>query len=141
MGVSFDPQLTEQVPFKGGDGRSADVAMMRLSKAKRSFRQEHNFVAVDLPFTDNRFSLAVVTTVDRPAHATEFAGVGAGFTDHSGDLALPRFFCLGTRGTNGDARCARSRRGSAFSARLGIQRPPYRALRPMRCCRRSSRAP
>ena len=29
----FNPQLTEQVPFKGVDGKSADVAMMRLSKA------------------------------------------------------------------------------------------------------------
>jgi serine protease inhibitor len=129
----FDPQLTERVSFKGGDGKSADVAMMRLSKAKRSFRQEHNFIAVDLPFTDHRFSLVVVTTEDRPAHATEFAEVtnwltGAGFADHSGDLALPRF-----------SASAREELMPMLDA-LGLDKARHTAtalqgLAPMRCCR------
>jgi serine protease inhibitor len=96
----FDPQLTAMAPFKGADGKSGNVAMMRLGLAKRSFRQERNFVAVDLPFADERFSLMVVTTTDKPAPAKEFGKIagwlsGAGFTSRSGDLALPRFSLAG----------------------------------------------
>jgi len=78
--------------------------MMRLGQATRAFRlerhHERNFVAADLPFADERFSLVVVTTPDRPASAKEFAPVagwlsGAGFTPRSGDLALPRFSASG----------------------------------------------
>jgi serpin B len=92
----FDPQLTTPTPFKGVDGKTDNVAMMRLGSGKRLFRQEHNFVGVDLPFADERFSLVVVTTTDRPAAAKDFAKAadwlsGAGFVARSGDLALPRF--------------------------------------------------
>jgi serine protease inhibitor len=100
----FDPQLTAAAPFRGIDGKTSDVAMMRLSPATRAFRQERhhgrNFVAIDLPFSDERFSLVVVTTTDRLASAKEFAPVagwlaGAGFKLRSGDLALPRFSTSG----------------------------------------------
>jgi serine protease inhibitor len=100
----FDPKLTATAPFTGLDGKSADVQMMRLGKATRAFRQERvgerkserNFVAIDLPFADERFSLVIVTTREKPAAAKDFTPVaswlgGAGFTPHSGDLALPRF--------------------------------------------------
>src|SRR5215467_1134702 len=36
----FDPQLTAPALFTGVDGKSAAVAMMRLGKATRAFRQE-----------------------------------------------------------------------------------------------------
>jgi serpin B len=100
----FDPKLTATAPFTGLDGKSADVQMMRLGKATRAFRQERvgerkserNFVAIDLPFADERFSLVIVTTREKPAAAKDFTPVaswlsGAGFAMHSGDLALPRF--------------------------------------------------
>jgi serine protease inhibitor len=91
----FDPQLTMPAPFKAADGKTEVVTMMRLGLGKRSFRQEHNFLAVDLPFADERFSLVVVTTTDQPA-AANFAKAadwlaGAGFVARSGNLALPRF--------------------------------------------------
>jgi serine protease inhibitor len=101
----FDPQLTQAGSFTGLDGKNAEVPMMRLGKATRSFRQEkvgdrnneRNFVAIDLPFADERFSLVVVTTTGKPAAVKEFAPVagwlsgGDRFTPHSGDLELPRF--------------------------------------------------
>lgn len=103
-GTPFDPKATQQTAFTGQDGKTADVAMMRLAKGTRAFRREtlgehhkeREFVAVDLPFADPRFSLVVATTAGRPAAAREFAPVaewlsGAGFAPHAGDLSLPRF--------------------------------------------------
>jgi serine protease inhibitor len=96
----FDPELTASAPFTGADGNRGEVGMMRLRQASRAFRQEHygehSFVAVDLPFADQRFSLVIVTTTDKPAAAGEFSPVaawlaGTGFTLHAGDLALPPF--------------------------------------------------
>jgi serine protease inhibitor len=92
----FDKQLTAPAPFKGADGKSDDVAMMRLPEAERSYRSDKNFVGVDLPFADPRFSLVVITSTDKPLRAKEFGKVadwlsGTGFSSHKGDLALPRF--------------------------------------------------
>jgi serpin B len=104
----FDPKLTVSAAFTGLDNKSADVQMMHLDKATRAVRQEkvgekageRNFVAIDLPFADERFSLVVVTTKEKPAAPKEFAPVaawlsGAGFKPQSGDLALPRFAASG----------------------------------------------
>jgi serpin B len=57
-------------------------------------------VAIDLPFVDERFSLVVVTTIDKAAAARDFAPAaawltGAGFTAQAGDLAMPRFSASG----------------------------------------------
>jgi serine protease inhibitor len=92
----FDRQLTVTASFKGINSNAGDVAMMHLGQAIRAFRQDRNFVAVDLSFADERRSLVVVTTTDQPASAKEFAPVatwlsGSGFSLRSGDLALPRF--------------------------------------------------
>jgi serine protease inhibitor len=97
----FDPQQTQSGSFTGLDGKNAEVPMMRLGKGTRSFRQEkfgdRNFVAIDLPFADERFSLVVVTTTGKPAAVKDFTPVaswlsgGDRFTPHSGDLELPRF--------------------------------------------------
>lgn len=74
--------------------------MMRLGRGLHAFRQERKgerrFVAIDLPFADERFSLVVVTTADKAAAAKEFAPAaawltGTGFTAQAGDLAMPRF--------------------------------------------------
>jgi serine protease inhibitor len=111
----FDAQLTSDAPFAGIDGKSAEVRMMRLGKGMRSFRQERigdrGFVAIDLPFADERFSLVVATTTDKPAAGGKPGGKaanaspaapadfkpvaawlsGEGFAVRSGDLAMPRF--------------------------------------------------
>jgi serine protease inhibitor len=100
----FDPKLTASAPFIAIDGKSTDVQMMHLPKATRVFQQEkkdeRTFVAVELPFADERFSLVVVTTKEKPAAARDFAPVagwlsGSGFRLQSGDLALPRFVASG----------------------------------------------
>jgi len=98
--TQFDPRLTANAPFTGVDGKSGNVVMMRLALEKHLFRREGNFVAVDLPFSTDRFSLVLVTTSDKPAPAKEFAKIagwlsGAGFTGRSGRLALPRFSVSG----------------------------------------------
>jgi serine protease inhibitor len=100
----FEVARTSPAAFTGADGKSGDVAMMRLGEAVHAFRRERHgersFVAVDLPFADERFSFVVVTTTDKPAAAKEFAPVapwltGMGFEAHVGDLALPRFSASG----------------------------------------------
>jgi serine protease inhibitor len=97
---AFDPKLTAIAPFEGVEGRSESVAMMHLDGGTRSYRREGNFVAVNLPFSDPRFSLVVVTSTGRPARAKNFAEVadwlnGVGFAGHPGTLALPRFSVSG----------------------------------------------
>lgn len=92
----FDPQLTAPAPFKGLDGKSVEVPMMRLTTAQRSYRADKSFIGVDLPFSNDRFSLVVVTTLAKPASAKDFSKIGdwltgAGFESRKGDLALPRF--------------------------------------------------
>lgn len=96
----FDPQLTTPAPFKSSDGKSDDVAMMRLPEAQRAYRTDKNFVGVDLPFSGERFSLVVVTTTDKPLPAKGFAKAadwlsGSGFAQRKGDLAMPRFQASG----------------------------------------------
>jgi serine protease inhibitor len=100
----FDPALTAPVAFVGVDGKSGEVAMMRVGRGIRAFRQERkgeqSFVAIDLPFVDERFSFVVVTTTDKAAPARDFAPTaawltGTGFTAQAGDLAMPRFSASG----------------------------------------------
>lgn len=92
----FDPQLTLPAPFQSIDRKPGTIAMMRLGSAERAFRKEGNFIGINLPFSDPRFQLTVVTTTDKPAVVRDFAKVvdwlaGTGFADRRGDLALPRF--------------------------------------------------
>ncbi len=104
----FDPQQTQQVAFNGLDGKTDEVPMMRLAKGARLFRtekigernSERDFVAIDLPFAGDRFSMVVVTMTNKPASAKDFTAVagwlsGRDFTPHSGDLAMPRFSASG----------------------------------------------
>jgi serine protease inhibitor len=92
----FDARLTSQMAFQSADGTSADVAMMRLPKAPRAYRTDDNFIGVDLPFSNERFSLTLVTTKEKSAKAAEFAAAkdwltGKGFSEQKGDLLIPRF--------------------------------------------------
>lgn len=92
----FDPKLTSPAPFTGAEGKSDDVAMMRLPEAQRAYRTDKTFIGVDLPFSGEQFSLIVVTTTDKPLPAKGFAKAadwlsGTGFAQRKGDLDLPRF--------------------------------------------------
>ncbi|MBM3552760.1 MAG: hypothetical protein FJX45_13580 [Alphaproteobacteria bacterium] len=96
----FDPKLTAPAPFKSADGKAEDVAMMRLSEGRRLFRTDKQFIGVDLPFAGERFSLVIVTSLEKPLPAKDFAKAGdwlsgVGFAERKGDLALPRFHASG----------------------------------------------
>lgn len=91
----FDAKLTQVRPFHlVGGGASEVPLMMRIGNYRH--RQDGRFVAVDLPYRNERFALVVATTGDKPATAAEFAQVGDWLTGdefNSGrvDLSLPRF--------------------------------------------------
>ncbi len=90
----FDAKLTQVRPFHALGGNSEVPLMTRL--ASYPYRQEGRFVAVDLPYRNDRFALVVATTADRPAAAAEFSPVagwlsGEGFESGRVDLSLPRF--------------------------------------------------
>jgi serine protease inhibitor len=92
----FDRRLTAPAPFVGVDGKRSDADMMRLTMEKRAYRADKTFVGVDLPFSDDRFSLVVVTSLEKPLSIKEFDKAaswldGASFESRLGDLALPRF--------------------------------------------------
>lgn len=91
----FDARHTRMQPFHSPDGRSDNVPLMTRI-GSYSYRQDERFVAVDLPYRNDRFSLVVATTKDRPAQAAEFAAIadwlgGEGFDSGRVDLSLPRF--------------------------------------------------
>lgn len=92
----FEEQATRPAPFRRIDGRTEDVAMMTLSEGQRFFRFNHDFVAIEVPFINDRFSLVVVTTTQTPARLADFKSVadwltGEGYKSIEGDLKLPRF--------------------------------------------------
>jgi serine protease inhibitor len=96
----FDPAETAPAPFKNSDGKTASVQMMHLSEARRLYRQNNEFIAIDLPYVGDRFSLVVVTTKTKPARLKDFVKVadwlsGAGFSTALGSLSLPRFSASG----------------------------------------------
>jgi serpin B len=91
----FDKARTAPMPFQSYDGAKAKVAMMHIQTGL-GWRREGRFTAVDLPYQGGRFALAVVTTTDRPARASEFASLdgwlgAAEFHRDTVNLSLPRF--------------------------------------------------
>ena len=91
----FDAKLTQVRPFHLVGGGSSDVPLMMRIGGYRH-REDGRFVAVDLPYRNERFGLVVATTNDRPASAAEFASVGDWLTGEAFvpgrvDLSLPRF--------------------------------------------------
>ena len=92
----FDPAATSQAPFQDGERGADKVMLMKLPASTRAYRLEKGFVGVELPFSDERFALVVVTSTDKPKLLKDFASVAgwlsaSGFAPTQGDLALPRF--------------------------------------------------
>jgi serine protease inhibitor len=98
----FDPSATRPAPFRPVvEARTIEVPMMRHAPGKFLFRQDEHFVAIDLPYASDGFSMVFVTTRDQSARAGEFARVaswltGDGFAELRGELALPRFSLSGS---------------------------------------------
>jgi serine protease inhibitor len=92
----FDSAETRVQPFHAVGGKSIEVPMMHLPEGKYVFRQNGNFVAVELPYAADDYKLVLITTKTGSAQAHGFAGVaswlgGQDFTLRSGELAMPRF--------------------------------------------------
>ncbi|MGE0285359.1 MAG: serpin family protein [Bradyrhizobium sp.] len=92
----FDPASTAPAKFSSTRSRSSDVAMMHLGHGRYSFRQDDRFVAIELPYAADDFKLVVLTTKTGVASAATLASAwnwlsGGGFSEQSGELALPRF--------------------------------------------------
>jgi serine protease inhibitor len=91
----FDARLTQGRPFHLAGGGTSDVPLMMRIGSYR-YREDGRFVAVDLPYRNERFGLVVATTSDKPATAAEFLPVndwltGEDFYQGRVDLSLPRF--------------------------------------------------
>jgi serine protease inhibitor len=92
----FDQKETKPAPFHLVGGRKIEVQLMRASDQRFRFRQNNRFVAVELPYASEGYSLVVITTRDEPAVAKDFSAVGGwltgeGFSSSPGEVALPKF--------------------------------------------------
>jgi serpin B len=95
--MPFDRANTRPAPFKRVSATPATVSTMYLPQGRHLYRQDAKFIAVELPYAQDRFSMVIVTTRgEKPAPAREFADIGEwlagkGFAPAQGDLALPHF--------------------------------------------------
>jgi len=92
----FDPAETKPAPFRLVGGRTVQTPLMHLGDVSLRFRQNDRFVAADLPYATEGYSLVVVTTKKDPAPAAAFGVVGGwltgdGFAASPGEVTLPRF--------------------------------------------------
>jgi serine protease inhibitor len=92
----FEASATKPAPFQTAGGSTIEVPMMALRSGPRLHREEGNFVALDLPYANERFSMTIITTKDKPVRAAQFASVagwlgGEGFEPKLVELSFPRF--------------------------------------------------
>src|SRR5262245_46886281 len=122
--IPFDPDATAPVPFHTLDGRTIEGPMMHHHEpGKFLFRQDERFVAIDLPYASEGFSMVIVTTKDKPARARDFTRValwlgGDGFAESEGEFALPRFSLSGSAEVLGTLDSLGFRRGRISSTAL-----------------------
>jgi serine protease inhibitor len=96
----FEAAATHPAPFQRLDGSTIEVAMMNATRGHRR-RIDETYAAVDLPYANDRFSLVLVTTREKPAAPAGFAKAqgwlaGEGFTEERIVLSLPRFTLEGS---------------------------------------------
>jgi serine protease inhibitor len=87
---------TRPAPFHLVGGQSVEAPLMHAGDRRFRFRQDGRFVAVELAYASEGYSMIVVTTRHDPAPAKEFARLGPwlsgdGFAEAPGEVALPRF--------------------------------------------------
>ncbi len=94
--VSFDPAETKMTTFYMVGGKTVNVSMMHSPEGQYMFRQNENFVAVELSYAADNYKLVVITSKGEPASPRGFASVedwlgGRGFNFQSGEVAMPKF--------------------------------------------------
>jgi serpin B len=94
--VPFDPAATSPQPFHLLDGSSADRATMSIEDQTFPYAASGRFIALELPYADERFAISLVTTRDSPAGAAAFASAGRlllgdGLRPTRVRVALPKF--------------------------------------------------
>jgi serpin B len=92
----FEANATKPAPFRLVGGKAIETQLMRTGDRQFRFRRDNRFIAVDLPYASEGYSLVVITTRDEPAVAKDFSAVGGwltgeGFSSLPGEVALPRF--------------------------------------------------
>lgn len=100
--LPFDPEKTEPKPFKTVDGKSVNVSTMVLANAKVYVRKKRDFVGVELPYSDDRYVMNIVTTAKAPAALAAFRGAqdaleGVGYSEEEATVMLPKFKGEGSR--------------------------------------------
>jgi serpin B len=92
----FDAALTSARPFHLTGGHERTVPMMVSPEGSWRFRKDEQFIAVDLPYQSDRFSLTVITGRAEPLSASRFDEIvswldGDGFEELNGQVQLPKF--------------------------------------------------
>jgi serpin B len=92
----FNPAATSSQTFHLLNGTDVNRAMMRIDNESFGFAHRGRFVAVELPYSDGRFALSIITTTDRSARPDAFSNVsdllmGAGLKITEIDLSVPKF--------------------------------------------------
>ena len=92
----FEANATKPAPFRMVGGKAIETQLMRAGDRQFRFRRDNRFIAVDIPYASEGYSLVVITTRREPAAAKDFSTVGEwltgqGFFSSPGDVALPRF--------------------------------------------------
>lgn len=92
----FDKSQTANKPFARADGSKSEVPTMSVVSDSIGYRAKGRFLAVDLPYLDENFSLTLVTTQKESAKIEGFRGVasllaGINFTEARVTLSLPKF--------------------------------------------------
>jgi len=92
----FDAADTRPAPFKRVGAKPIAVETMQLPQGRYMFRRDARFLAIDLPYANDRFRMVIVTTRgERAAPARAFRRAdewltGRNFAEAEGELALPR---------------------------------------------------
>lgn len=94
--IPFDPDRTRTASFQKAVGNPIDVSMMHSSNGRYPFRQNDEFVAVELSYATEGYQLVIITSKNAPQHYRAFAPVsdwldGQGFALASGYVAIPKF--------------------------------------------------
>jgi serpin B len=97
----FEASETAARPFHAAGGTERSVQMMVSPEASWRFRKDEQFIAADLGYQTDRFSLTIVTSRDKPLPLAGFDAAqswldGQGFQALQGQVQLPKLALSGS---------------------------------------------